>query len=114
MLAHVTIGEKLHCEVDHKQWGQQAASFTLAVRRCMPGRAVMSRATPRLALQAARAAAAPLLGSCWGRPGSLLLEGPNAAAAANLGVDEPCTARNQDHLVCPEVVTCAGRCDSCC
>lgn len=86
------MGDKLCCMIDALRCSKQVRSSTLAVRRSMPGRAVMSRATPRLALQAARAAAAPLVGSCWGRPASFLLEGGNAATAPSLGVDEPCAA----------------------
>lgn len=56
----------------------------------MAGRAVMSRATPRLALQPVRAAAA-FCPASWGNTPSFLLAGGSVTAVASLGVDTACT-----------------------
>ena len=56
------------------------SEITLADKMAMPGRAVMSRATPRRALQAARAEAAPRSPSV-GSPLLFLAGGRNVADA---------------------------------
>jgi len=77
---------------------ESADQLTLADSRAMPGRAVMSRAMPRLALQAARAGAA-LRGPSTGSP-LPFLEGGRIVADAVLGTDpaaQPCKPHHQQH-----------------
>ena len=64
----------------------------MAVKTAMPGRAVMSRATPRRALQAARAEAAPRSPSVIGVPLDFRVGGRTVAdAVLGTGVDpQPC------------------------
>ena len=77
---------------------QSADQLTLADSRAVPGRAVMSRAMPRLALQAARAGAAlrgPSTGSALP-----FLEGGRIVADAVLGTDpaaQPYKPHHQQH-----------------
>ena len=77
---------------------QSADQLTLADSRAVPGRAVMSRAMPRLALQAARAGAA-LRGPSTGSP-LPFLEGGRIVADAVLGTDpaaQPYKPHHQQH-----------------
>ena len=77
------------------------SDVTLADKMAMPGRAVMSRATPRCALQAARAEAAPRSPSA-GSP-LLFLAGGRTVADAVLGtgfVPQPCSVYHPCHWQC--------------